>query len=120
MEFIMMLIIVLMIAITLSWVAYYYITDYSERRNMNDVQDLGNSLQNEVILAYHVAPGYVRSIVVPATLDSYPVNISGTSNEIILTYKNNDVLFRIPAVSGQFIVGKNTIQKLTSGSVKIN
>ena len=120
MEFVLMLISLIVLITFMAWVAYYYITDYSEARNIRMVQDLGYALQNEVILSYNVEPGYVRTILVPSTLGDFPVILSSTPNEIILTYKGSDVLFRVPLIEGSFTSGANVLRKLENGSVRIN
>ena len=123
MEFIMILILVMLITTLLAWTAYYYIVEYSEERNIKRLEELGYSLQNEVILAYNVEPGYSRRITIPSDLDGYPVNISGTSNLIILTYKDSQFLFKIPQVSGNFThtgTQPNIIRKNLDGTVSIS
>ena len=119
-EFVMMLFVIFIITIFLSLVTYRYIADYSEQRNFNSLDELGKSLQSEVVLAHAVEPGYSRTIIVPSTLDNNPVNISGTQNDIVLTYKGTDLLFRIPRVNGAFSTGANTIRKSSDGSVSIS
>ena len=119
-EFVFMLLSVIVLTTFLASVAYYYITDYSEQRNVRRLQDLGYSLQNEVVLAYNVEPGYERSVAVPYEIDGVFVNISGTQDDIIIHYKGSDMLFRVPPVSGSFTNGQNTIRTLPDGSVTIS
>ena len=121
-EFMTMVIMAVMLVVILAWSAYYFLTDYSEQRNIQRIQDLGYSLQNEVVLAYNVEPGYSRTVYVPERLGDYDVEISMSENgnDIIITYKGNEVAFRIPTVSGSFATGYNTIQKLPDGSVVIS
>jgi hypothetical protein len=76
-----------------------------------------------VILAYNVQPGYTRKITIPEELDGHPVNISGTPNLIILTYRESQMLFRIPEVTGSFThtgTQPNTIRKEADGTVSIS
>jgi hypothetical protein len=120
MEFILMLLIILLITTTLAWVAYYYVTDYSEKRNVNHLQELGYSLQNEVILAYNVEPGYSRTINIPGELDGYAINISGAPDYITINYKGSEMFFRIPESTGAFTAGNNIIRKTSAGQVSIN
>jgi len=116
----MVIILVILFTTLLAWVAYYYVTDYSEQRNIRRLQDLGYSLQNEIILAYTVEPGYTRTVRVPQYLGNEVVNISNTANDIILEHQGSEIAFRIPAISGSFSTGENTIQKLADGSVVVS
>jgi hypothetical protein len=119
-EFLMMLIIVVLIATFISGLAYYYVTDYSEQRNIKRLQSLGRSLQDEIILAHNVEYGYVRTLSIPQSLGSVDVLINNTRNDIYLTYKRSELSFRIPPTEGTFAIGTNLIKKLENGSVRIN
>ena len=120
MEFILMLALVLVFTTLIAGAAYYYVVDYSEQRNVKKLQDLGYSLQDEVILAHTVDVGYQRTITIPSMIDSVQVHVSGTPNDIVITYKGSELLFRIPPTIGAFTNGANNITHLQNGSVKIN
>jgi hypothetical protein len=120
MEFLMMIIIAVALAVILGSIAYYYVHDYSERRNVQRVLDFGYSLQNEVILAHTVEPGFERVVKVPQQIGTVNVEISNVEDEIYLRYKGSDYAFRIPPTQGSFAVGNNKIARLESGGVRLN
>lgn len=101
-------------------VIYYLFSNYSEEKNINKLQDLGYSLQSELILASEVEPGYERTVVIPDKAGSADYEINQTSNDLVLTYRKTDLLFPIPQVSGKFQHGSNTIRHCQDNTVKIN
>ncbi|MBN2142193.1 hypothetical protein JW711_02585 [Candidatus Woesearchaeota archaeon] len=118
-EFVFILIMILVVVTSFAWTAYYLYAGYSEEDVQTGMQDLGYSLQNEVILASVVEPGYQRNITVPEEVKGAAVNISGTENEIIISYKGDDMLFLIPNVTGSFATGYNLLKKNADGTLTI-
>ncbi|MBN1793146.1 hypothetical protein JW826_05675 [Candidatus Woesearchaeota archaeon] len=119
-EFVGIVMMLIVLIASMAWTAYALFASYSEERNLKNLQDLGYSLQNEIILASHFETGYLRNITVPEQINGVDVNISGDENEIFITYKNNDLVFTIPEVTGAFQTGPNMISKLEDGSIQIS
>jgi hypothetical protein len=120
MEFMITIIFAAIFTTLLATVAYYYLQESYTQRDIEELQDLGKSLQDEVILAHTVQPGYTRKLYVPPQLRNIYVNISGSSEDIVINYKGSDILFRIPPTQGTFSTGYNTISKQSNGSVTIS
>jgi hypothetical protein len=120
MEFLAMIGIAIIFTLVLASIFFILSNDYSEKRNVNELRDLGYSLQNEVILASQVEPGYIREIIIPTMVGDADFAISQTQNDLVINYKGADMLFPIPPVSGSFSKGKNTIKKDDAGSIIIS
>ena len=110
----------MIVLLVLVGVIYYLSVNYSEEKNINKLQDLGYSLQSELILASEVEPGYERTVVIPDKAGGADYEINQTSNDLVLTYRKADLLFPIPQVSGKFQKGSNTIRKTNSNIVTIS
>jgi hypothetical protein len=100
-------------------VIYYLFSNYSEEKNINKLQDLGYSLQSELILASEVEPGYERTVIIPDKAGGADYEISQTSNDLVIKYRKTELLFPIPKVSGSLNKGNNVIRQCGE-TIKIN
>jgi hypothetical protein len=121
-EFMFMVSLAMLVVVVMIGVLYYLFTDYSEDRNIKRLQDLGYSIQSELILASEVEPGYERTITLPNTVGSADYGISQTENDLVINYRKTELLFSIPKVSGSFskTPPNNTIRKCEDNTVIIN
>lgn len=119
-EFLMMVSLALIMMIMLGGVLHYLSYHYSEEKNLNRLMDFGYSLQSELILASQVSPGYERVIEIPDRLQGAGYSISQTNNSIVISYKEAELVFQIPEVSGSFAKGSNTIRKISDEIVMIS
>ena len=111
-EFMVTVGLAMIMLILLAGVIYFLTKDYSEEKNLRRLLDYGYSLQNEIILASEVEPGYERTIFIPNKIDGVSYTISQQNNYFVLTYKGNDLVFDIPEVTGSFQKNQNnTIRK---------
>lgn len=120
MEFVSVVGLVMIVVLILAGSLYYLYSNYSEQRTMNEILDLGYSLQSELILAGQVEPGYVRTVIVPDQVNGQSFTMSQSSNNLVLSYKGSDLLFRIPAVSGSLKKGINTITKVDNFTIDVS
>ena len=90
--------------------------------NYHEVDDLGQSLQQEFFLASELEDGYTRRINLPLTLSddsygSYSVAIVHSNKTyvnatyIVLVYGPNEVYYAIPYVNGTLSLGNNILVK---------
>ena len=110
----------MIVIIIFAGILYYLSYNYSEDKNINKLRDLGYSLQSELILASEVEPGYERTIVIPEKVQGVDYSISQTTKDIVITYKQAQLLFPIPQVSGSLTKGSNTIRKTNANTVVIS
>ncbi len=84
-------------------------------QSFSDIDDLGKSLQQEVMLASQLEDGYIRKINVPVTLNGLDYNISyGESPKegyIFLGFKDTEAYYFIPKILGNITRGDNYIRK---------
>ncbi|MFH0870540.1 MAG: hypothetical protein V1866_05800 [archaeon] len=120
MEFVSVIGLVMIVVLILTGSLYYLYSNYSEQRTMNELLDLGYSLQSELILAGQVEPGYIRILMIPDQINGESFIISQSSNDLVLSYKGSDILFRIPSVSGSLKKGTNTITKAGNFTIDIS
>jgi len=120
-EFMLMVSLAMIIMVMFMGVTLALTHDYSEEKNINRLQDLGYSLQSELIFAAEVEPGYERTIYIPDRVGDSDYSITRTADDIVITYKGADYLFAIPSTtSGAFQKGANTISKPSENNVVIS
>lgn len=118
-EFMLIVGLALVVVIMFSGLIYYLSFRYSEDQNIKRLQDLGYSLQSELILASEVEPGYERTIIIPDDVGGADYSISQTSADLVIRYKETELLFPIPKVTGSLSKGTNTITKPDENTVLI-
>ena len=122
----MMVSLAMIVLIVMIGVIYHMITIYSEEKNINQINDLGYSLQSEIILAAEVEPGYLRVMFIPDTVGGFNFTLSQTTSvnqarsDIILKYRSSDFLFPIPKVLGTFGKGNNIIRTCPDRNITVN
>jgi hypothetical protein len=82
----------------------------------HDMVDLGNSLQQEFLLATELEDGYVRKINLPMTLNGlgYNVSIGNATHQhyyLEISNKVTDIYYLIPPVNGTLALGTNYLKK---------
>jgi len=88
---------------------------------MKKLEDLGYSIQNELILAAEVEPGYERTIIIPDKIGSADYTIRIKNRDIILRYRQTDLLFSIPNVTNEITTkGSHTISKPDANTIILN
>lgn len=114
MEFLYVIGIVIFISIILSKVVLNY---YEEKRNYENIdvaKEIVLNVENEIMLASKVNPGYLRSFEIPENLNNVDYNISVSYDEIVLIYENMSFASRIPNVTGDVLKGVNTIRNVNN------
>ena len=90
-----------------------------EENDLFAVEDLGYSIQNEIILASEVHDGYEREIFIPDKIGNMRYDISNTPDYLVLNYTRGEVLFLLPDVSGSISKGNIKIKNV-EGQVVIS
>lgn len=85
--------------------------------NMSDkkriiAEDYGMSLQQEFLLAQSSQPGYIREFEIYPKLEGYTYKASVVNTALIINYTEGMVIYKIPKVNGQLIVGINIIKNV--------
>ena len=119
-EFMLMVGLAMIVIFAFLAVIYVLISDYYEEKNMKKLEDLGYSIQNELILAAEVEPGYERTIIIPDQAGGVGYSLSQTANDLVITYRSHEFLFAIPQVSGALDKGSNTIRKTGANTIVIS
>lgn len=114
----------MIVLIVMIGIIYHMITVYSEEKNINQINDLGYSLQSEIILAAEVEPGYSRNIFIPETIGSFNYTLRIKGDELLINYKGSDFIFPIPNVTtedaaGITSKGIHTISKPLANTISI-
>lgn len=119
-EFMLIIGLAMVVVVAFIGVLYYLSYNYSEERNINRLRDLGYSLQNELILASEVEYGYERTLTIPDKIGGTGYSISQTTADLVLRYKQTELVFPIPQVINSFSKGCNTVTKDITGNVTIS
>ena len=119
-EFMMILGLAMIIVLILVGVLYYLSYNYSEEKNINLLQDYGYSLQSELILASQVESGYERVMTVPPKVNHIVFDLNIVNNDLVIIYKGTEILFPIPATTGDFNPGTCTITNNINHEVDVS
>ena len=119
-EFVLMVGLALVVVLALLAVLSVLVSDYSEEKNLKKLEDLGYSIQAELILASEVEPGYERSFEIPDRVGGIDYSLSQTANDMVIAYKGNEFIFPIPEVSGTLAKGPNTVRKTNANTIVIS
>lgn len=74
-----------------------------------EAQGLANMLQEELIIAAQVQPGYHRIIEIPATLRRGEYAISNTEDAITIQKEGVTITLKTPPLNGTLVKGRNVI-----------
>jgi hypothetical protein len=105
-----------LVAIGLIVALSHLAADIKTDKNEQEIILIGKTIQQELILASTVTPGYVRSITLPQTVkgNNYQISLN-SSNYIVLSYDNIQRFFQIPTANGTISKGENTIRTTNQG-----
>jgi hypothetical protein len=103
-EFMLMVGLAMVVVFAFLAVSYSLITDYTEEKNRNKLMDFGYSIQNELILAAEVEPGYQRVITLPDKIGSTSYSMHITNNDLVIPYRGGEFLFAIPKVKNESVI----------------
>lgn len=95
--------------------------DKQSQKKQIAIDEVAESIKDEIDLAYNSQEGYIREFVLPQTLDGldYEVNLTEDIVDVYAIYSKNKVSLRVKEISGNISKGKNVIRKV-NGWVKIN
>ncbi len=92
--------------------------DTSYQQKVTELNSIGYTVQDEVILATSMSDGYVRNFTVPKLAGRFTYAISSDSTSITLVSDDIKIIYDIPDFSGSIVKGNNIISK--NGVLKIN
>ncbi|MFP4118606.1 MAG: hypothetical protein ACLFTH_00970 [Candidatus Woesearchaeota archaeon] len=115
-EFIILLIMGFFILFTILAVLMSVSNSKRSEQFYYEINDLGKSVQQELLLASQVHDGYTRNFTIPRKLSSRTFNIhTGSSSKaeshIIFAHDNQEIFFMIPKIHGTITTGTNTVTK---------
>ena len=87
-----------------------------QNKALDELDDLGKSIQQELLLASQLQDGYSRDIYIPPKLYGVPytMNVSVASGDIMYLnfyYYDVELFYEIPYINGDVKTGLNTISK---------
>lgn len=123
-EFIMMLGMGMILMILFIAVLNIIIREKNDEMQEALFMDLGEAVQNEVLIADVVADGYTRAFTVPPaemnhSYEQLTYTISNTNDTITITHQEKTYEFPIPITEGNIRIGENLIQKI-DGIIHVN
>jgi len=95
----------------------------TDEKTFYELDDLGVTIQKEIILASELENGYRRNIDIPQTVNgrNYVLdsgNASAYTAYISITFEGRELFYHIPLINGTPTKGKNIITKF-NGTVSI-
>ncbi|MGV8086046.1 MAG: hypothetical protein ACP5N1_00290 [Candidatus Woesearchaeota archaeon] len=112
-------------------VSFLYVSQTNLKiKTFQELEDLGQSLQQEFFLAAELEDGYNRKINIPMTLSdttqaAYQLKIVQANKSLtnysflVIDYSGQEIYYAIPPVSGQIYLGNNLLIK-DNHTLKIN
>jgi hypothetical protein len=110
-EFLLMVAIALIIGVVYLSVGTRMLVDTSEQQRIDALDDVGYSVQDEIILATQVADGYKRSFVIPDRADRFTYTMSNSENSLTLASGPTTLVYYLPNITGTFQKGQNVVRK---------
>ena len=118
-EFVIIVALILVIILIFVATVYLETKSVSSKRLFLGLQDLGEYVHSEIVLAASSKSGYARNFTLPTEVADVDYNISIQSNQLILTSGEYEVSFSIPRVVGNLSKGSNRITNI-GGVVYLN
>tara|TARA_Y100000031_G_C8156413_1_gene354803 strand:- start:196 stop:594 length:399 start_codon:yes stop_codon:yes gene_type:complete len=112
----------LLLAIFLVLLYTHYQEELLEKR-FSSLEDLGITLQDELILASQVHEGYYRAFIIPEEVERNPISIfiNNTANVMFIEYRSVNYSFRIPSnTTGSFEEGTENVIQQDDGIIRMN
>ncbi|MBR9703293.1 hypothetical protein GOV10_04605 [Candidatus Woesearchaeota archaeon] len=109
-EFSVMIGFSLILMIVLLVIVNALFSDSVEEERRQAMLSLGYALQDELIIASTVQPGYEHDFVVPEKLGRFTYTLSSTTTAFSLKSSKQTITFHTPETFGTFNKGHNTIK----------
>lgn len=119
MEFILFSILGVFFVIVLIGVAIKLSSNALEDQSQQEASDLAITLQEELILASEMLPGYHRAIDIPLTLRRGGYTLTNDNHSFTIAKDGITLSLSTPPLNGTLIKGRNII-KNRNGTVVIN
>ena len=87
----------------------------TEKTNI-EAEDLGRSLQQELIISADLEEGYQRKFFIPDNINNKNISVnngitSKNTGYITISYENRELYYEVPPLTGTIQIGTNTIKK---------
>jgi hypothetical protein len=118
-EFMYAVVFILFLVVILISAAADQMADFKQEKDVFLVNDLAQSVKNEVSVAHSMSDGYVRGFDIPAQLEGEDYSISLSSGFVSVSFGSHSVSVAVQPVSGGLVKGSNVIRKV-GGNVSLN
>jgi hypothetical protein len=116
-EFLLFTTVAVLMGVTFLVIVTSGLRDAGEDQRFAELSHIGFMLQDELILAESVHPGYSRTITVPETAGRFPYNITASGDHATLSSGNMILDFALPPFAGVIMKGPNTIRM--NGTIEV-
>lgn len=115
-EFLSLTIIGFLILLTMIAALGVYSSGKKLEKTYAEIQDIGRTVQQELLIASEVQDGYRREIYIPESVNGIFINLTygnTTKNTGYLSFKfeNQEVYYEVPQLSGNIGLGVDIISK---------
>lgn len=108
-EFIMFTMLAVFLVLVLIGLAFRISSTIVDDQGLRELNDLAESIQEELILAWQVSEGYHRTIFIPSRLQRGEYTFSNSPVLLLFNYNDISLSLSIPLVNGTLQKGYNTI-----------
>jgi len=114
-EFILMISMAFLLGVLYLATSSELVFRFSEDQRLAVLNDVGYTVQDELILATTVEDGYSRNFTLPEKADRFPYTITNDATSITLVSGTLTITYDIPTITGAFVKGSNRIVKTNTG-----
>ena len=108
-EFVMFTLLAVFLVLVLIGLAFRISSSIVDNQGLKEINDLAQSIQEELILAWQVSEGYHRELFIPSRLQRGEFTMSNSDELLLFTYNDISLSLPIPPVNGTLHKGYNTI-----------
>ncbi len=108
-EFVMFTLLAVFLVLILVGLAFRISSTIIHDQGLRELNDMAESIQEELILAWQVSEGYHRELFIPSRLQRGEFTINNSDELLLLSYHNLSLSLAIPPVTGVLHKGNNII-----------
>ncbi len=100
-------------------IAYNLFQQEVRDQRASTMREFGTSIQQEIVLASEVHPGYERNVTLPDKVDGRSYSVSIQNNALFLSHDDGDIYYPLPKTTGSISTGTVTIRN-EGGTVHVS
>lgn len=117
-EFVIIIAIAMLIGVVYLAVSSSILSSKTEEQRIIALNDVGYTVQDELMLAGTVQDGYQRAFTIPQKAGRFSYALSNDDTTLTLVSGSDTLTYPLPKINGTLVQGKNVVFK--NGSIVVN